>query len=332
MSDYGTLRKQELKHIDELLKNDKYYSKKLTEIYESASEDIQKEIIYELEFLTHSLNNKISMQMARETIREFDVRKYEKEAERIVREARERANSTRPKTKIKYSDYSDEVNDNLRKYNVTMRTNRLELLQARINMATTDMSAKEISLLDDRLVNEMVEELERQAGLLGQTVPSINKTREYIEALLKGDETGVRFSDRIWANQEELTSELNNMLRRTILKGENPKKASKDLRSFVKKSILGDKNKAGAKFYAERIAITESSRVQALAQKISFDEMDIDKYMFIAENDSKTCSVCRSLDGEVFRVEDMESYKNANPMHPFCRCSTRAVIDLRSYK
>jgi len=61
------------------------------------------------------------------------------------------------------------------------------------------------------------------------------------------------FSDNIWQNQKELQEGLENALRRSILRGENPRKTGAQLRKLVKKEF------ELKKFAANRIAITETA-------------------------------------------------------------------------
>ena len=69
------------------------------------------------------------------------------------------------------------------------------------------------------------------------------------------------------------------------------------------------------KYAADRIAITESGRIQIDVQEETYKEYDIEQYIFISEIDA--CSDCLDLDGEVFDVKDMRVGENAPVMHPF---------------
>lgn len=320
---YSEIREREQEHIDELLKDDKKYEKELNKIYRQTKDQIVRDVNNEIVLLSKS--DQVSLTEAKETISQYDVESYQEEAQRIVKEARERANLLG--RNVTYADFSDEVNESLRKYNVTMRTNRLELLQARVNLATSEMADKEYNLLSEDIDKQLLDELERQAGILDMTVPSIGRAKQLIQTSLESSVDGVHFSDRIWANQKELTDEINNMIRRVLIRGEHPTKASADLRQYVNASMLGTKSKKGANWYADRLAVTESARAQTLAQKISFNEAKIKKYVYIAERDDKTCEICKGLDGKIMNVKDMRPFENAPAMHPWCRCSTAGVVD-----
>ena len=92
--------------------------------------------------------------------------------------------------------------------------------------------------------------------------------------------------------------------------------------------MIGNKNRKGANYYAKRLAVTESARAQILAQRLSFEEMNIKEYIWISERDSKTCDSCKANDGKIFKVKDLKVFDNAPPLHPWCRCSVARNVDL----
>lgn len=63
-----------------------------------------------------------------------------------------------------------------------------------------------------------------------------------------------------------------------------------------------------------------------IAEIESYKEADIEKYVFLATLDSKTCPICGNLDGKIFCVKDAKIGLNLPPMHKDCRCSTIAYM------
>ncbi|MDD6788891.1 MAG: minor capsid protein, partial [Lachnospira sp.] len=56
-------------------------------------------------------------------------------------------------------------------------------------------------------------------------------------------------------------------------------------------------------------------------------ECDIRRYMYLATLDMKTCAeTCGKLDGRIFLVKDQKPGYNCPPMHPWCRCTTLAIL------
>ncbi len=77
-------------------------------------------------------------------------------------------------------------------------------------------------------------------------------------------------------------------------------------------------------YNASRLLVTESARVQAESQKLTYlKELGEDgEYKYVAKIDKKTSKICHSLNGKVFKVKDMIPGVNAPPMHPWCRSTT----------
>ncbi|PTK70050.1 phage head morphogenesis protein [Staphylococcus haemolyticus] len=77
-------------------------------------------------------------------------------------------------------------------------------------------------------------------------------------------------------------------------------------------------------YNASRLLVTESARVQAESQKLTYlKELGEDgEYKYVAKIDKKTSKICHTLNGKVFKVKDMIPGVNAPPMHPWCRSTT----------
>ncbi|SIJ47256.1 NAD+--asparagine ADP-ribosyltransferase [Mycobacteroides abscessus subsp. abscessus] len=77
-------------------------------------------------------------------------------------------------------------------------------------------------------------------------------------------------------------------------------------------------------YNASRLLVTESARVQAESQKLTYlkELGEDDEYKYVAKIDKKTSKICHSLNGKVFKVKDMIPGINAPPMHPWCRSTT----------
>lgn len=289
--DYWALRNQELNHIQDSMRSDSGYKGALTKLYGQVQEDIEKDILRDIERFAH--REGVSMTEARKLINRTDVEGFSDRAAQYVR--------TR--------DFSDTANRELRAYNVTMRTNRLELLNAKINLNTVALANEEEYLLQRHLSKGFIEEYKRQAGILEMTVPSGEQLERMATSFVEAEFRNTVFSERIWQNQKELQNGLENGLRRSIMQGQNPRATARDLRELVSDEF---KNK---KYAADRIAITETGRIQTEAQKKSFEDGGFERYVFIAEPDA--CDDCGGLDGQDFKVKDMQPGENANPIHPF---------------
>lgn len=218
---------------------------------------------------------------------------------------------------VKDREFSKVANEEMRIYNLTMKVNRLEMLKAKIGLALVSGHAELEEYMSEILKGRTEDELERQAGILGETVLSNDKKAE---AIVNASFHNATFSDRIWMNQNLLKSELSKLLQSGLIQGKNPRVLARDLRKRFSVSISN----------AERLMRTELTRVQTEAQKQSFERNGFEQYTFLAN--VGCCPICQRLNGKHFKVKDMMPGKNASPMHPNCRCSTACYEDSEEYE
>lgn len=304
--EYWKLRSEELKNIVKEMKDDEAYRKRINDLYAVAMDDIQKDI--DADLTRYAAKEKLSLAEAKKRITKLDVESFALKAEKYVKE----------------KDFSDLANEELRLYNVTMRTSRLELLQANIRLNTISLANEEQKMLEARLLEKAVIEYARQAGILGENVPSRKQLEIIVKSILNAEFRNVEFSNNIWQNQKELQEGLENIIRRTLINGENPKVGARKLQKLVQKEF------ELKKYAANRIAITETARVQGEVQLACYDEYGYDEYLYIAEPDA--CDVCKPLDNKTFKVKDSQPGKNFIPMHPHCHCSTAAYMSRAAWE
>ena len=303
--DYWKIRRREHKHIQEQLRREDGYKRRLERLYKTAQEEIIRDI--EADIGRFADKEGISMTEAKKRIGKHDVEVFSEKAKRYVNER----------------NFSPEANRELRLYNVTLRTNRLELLEARMHLETTALADEEIKMLEEWLDQEAIVEYERQAGILGMTVPEQVQLNRMAKAVINAEFRNVEFSERVWQNQKELQHGLENTIRRTIIRGENPRVAGRELRKLVSEEVFGKRGNGGAKYAADRIAITETARIQSDIGEQAHKDASITQFMWIAE--PSACPDCASFDGNVYNYSD-ESAPRV-PFHPFCRCSQSSYYD-----
>ena len=298
MPTYSEIRRQELKHIEESLKDDRKMKQAISKIYQSSSEDIQRDIDADIMRFVDKEN--VSMAEAKKIISKTDVEAFQSTAKKYVED----------------KDFSPKANRELRRYNVTMRTNRLELLQARVNLNTVALALEEERLTEQSITSEAIKEYERQAGILNMSVPSREQLNRLARSVALSDVSGATFSDRIWANQNELRTEINKTIERALIRGEHPRNSAASIKKLVRDEY-GMKKRA-----ADRIAITEVARAQTIAGIEAFKAAEVDKMIWIAE--PSACPTCSDMDGKVFSIDTSGL---TIPAHPFCRCSYAGHVD-----
>lgn len=104
------------------------------------------------------------------------------------------------------------------------------------------------------------------------------------------------FSQRIWKNNNKLADYLkSNFLADNI--------AGKSIQRMA--SALDDAMNIG-KYNAVRLLRTETNHFANEAEMLSYEELDIEKYRFIATLDNVTCKHCAELDNKVFDLKDRQ--------------------------
>lgn len=127
---------------------------------------------------------------------------------------------------------------------------------------------------------------------------------------------GGNFSTRIWGNVDLVANHLQNEFKNSIIRGDA---YERNIEAMMRKFGVNRSN-------ARRLIYTEGTFVMNEASMTAF-EGDYERYKYAALMDSKTSSICRHLNGKVFKIKDREAGINFPPMHPNCRSSYTIVIE-----
>lgn len=130
-----------------------------------------------------------------------------------------------------------------------------------------------------------------------------------IDRLLKSKWSGVNYSARIWNNTDKLAKDLKEELLLNLITGRSDREVAE---------IISNKFGAGA-MEARRLVRTESNFIAGEMEAQSYEECDLECYLFVATLDRKTSKICQRMDGKKFKVKDRQPGKNCHPMHPWCR-------------
>ena len=241
------------------------------------------------------------------------------EAKKRVTQADIEAYEALAKEYVKNKDFSDRANAEMRLYNATMRINRLEMLKARIGVHLVD-GINDIDKYYEQVITDRTrQEIERQAGILGETV-SVADTTKRANNIVNATFFNATYSERIWSHQDRLRSMINVELQKGLIAGVG----SREMAQRVKREFdvsMSD---------AHRLMVTELRRVQTDVAMDSYKASGIQKYVYMAVN-PRACPICREIDGEVYSVADAEPAKNAPPMHPRCHCTTAPYVEEDEY-
>lgn len=302
-------REREAKWQKQQIKDDEDRKAEISKRLQYARDQIQKEI--DAQWHNFSNGEKITIAEARKRASKMDVEAFSRKAQKYVED----------------KDFSAEANEQLKLYNLTMRINRLELLKSNIGLELVSSFDDIDKYMASELDQASRAEIERQAGILGMTISDAKASEMVLQAVNGSYQVTdyPTFSESLWQYQSELKSDLDKIIVRSITQGKNPR----DFMSEIGKHMT-DEGRLNATFNAQRLLISEVTRVQTDIQKMSYDQAKVDEYEYIAEPGA--CDECAPLDGKIFKVKDMQPGLNAPGMHPFCRCSTAGYVNREAFE
>ena len=266
--------------------------KAMSALYRVHQTNIEKEI--QAFYQKYADDEGISITEAKKRADKVDVQAFADKAKRYVEE----------------KNFSPRANAELKLYNLKMRVSRAELLQYNMDLELLALGEGERQLTEKFLRAGFADEVKSQSGILGEYIKNPKTVERSMEAVLNVPFEGVTWSERIWDRQQALRQVVARTAHETLVRGRNAMAMIPELRREFGVS----------KSAAKRLAVTEVARVQSEAQKISMIENGFDEYEYIAE--PTACPICAKLDGNIYKVSEMEPGKNCAPMHPHCHCST----------
>lgn len=282
-------------------KNFDKYVKELGEIYQKAIDNINREIRADIGIANGQL------------IKADKMAEYERLAKAMVK----KADAMRAKGHVvTRKDFSKDVNDRLKIYNAAMRVNRNEILKSMIGEQLVDLGIDQEVDLTKKLWNDYTKEKERQAGILGVTTKNKTWANTDTAEIIYGQIANANFSKRIWANVDSLKGRLDGLVSTAIIRGDNPKEMAKWLTGEVGATIKNQR------YVAERLARSETARVQFSVQKMSALDNGYKYVKWYAEG--LACKACKAIAGDdvgygdgIYPVKEVPDI----PVHPNCMCS-----------
>lgn len=304
--DYWERRSTEL--MQRLEKGTENTINALIKAYEQATKDINKEI-------TKIFNNYAKdTGLSKETLLQL---LSKKETEQYYNNLLEVINNSITDENIKKKL--------LAKYNApayAYRISRYEALQQNIDVELKKLANIEQQITEIRYVDTIQEgyyhtifDIQKGTGI-GFNFSQLDK--KTINLLLHENWIdNANFSQRIWDNSEKLEEYLRTQLTADSMSGKSIQKIAKELSEYMNVGL----------YNATRLVRTEVNHFANEAEMLSYEELDIEKYRFIATLDNRTCEHCATLDNRVFKVKERKPSKNYPPIHTNDRCTTVAEFD-----
>ncbi|MCI8362264.1 MAG: minor capsid protein [Clostridia bacterium] len=227
-------------------------------------------------------------------------------------------------TQIHYNNLLKVINNNIKdedikkkmlaKYNApaySYRISRYQALQDNINIELKKLANIEQQITEIRYIDTIKEgyyhniyDIQKGTGLGFNFSKIDNKT---INLLLNENWTNnSNFSQRIWNNSEKLGNYLKTQLTADIMSGKSINKIASELSEYMQVGL----------YSATTLVRTEVNHFANESEMLAYEELDIEKYRFIATLDNVTCKHCVELDNKVFNVKDKNPRQELSTFTP----------------
>jgi SPP1 gp7 family putative phage head morphogenesis protein len=123
---------------------------------------------------------------------------------------------------------------------------------------------------------------------------------------------GSTYSTDIWKNTGKLTSSIKDELLISLMTGRDTRETAQ---AIAERFNVGQND-------ARRLVRTESAFLHNQMELLSYEEADIEKYIFVAVLDKRTSRICQEHDNQVYDRDKAVPGVNCPPMHPWCRSTT----------
>ena len=132
---------------------------------------------------------------------------------------------------------------------------------------------------------------------------------------------GSTYSTNIWKNTGKLTSSIKDELLMSLMTGRGTRETAQ---AIAERFNVGQND-------ARRLVRTESAFFHNQMELLSYEEADIEKYIFVAVLDKRTSRICQEHDNQVYDRDKATPGVNCPPMHPWCRSTTVAYDEDADY-
>lgn len=207
------------------------------------------------------------------------------------------------------------------------RISRLEAIREEIYIRTKELGSQEAQTASNHLSNVTKETYNRsiydtakQRGV-DFNFSKISDTK--MKELMRVRWSGSNYSENIWNNTTKLANKLNSTITRGFLVGKPQTAMVNEIREIFE---VG-------KYEATRLIRTETNYFANQGELLSYEEMGVEKYQFLATLDHRTSDICGQIDGKRYKLDKAEVGVNYPPMHPNCRSTTAVPIsDVKGLK
>ena len=285
--------KRAARRLTDAEKQSEAYIKRVNKIYDQAQRNIQRDI--DNIYANYSKATGLDVQSLKELL-------------------------TKTQTKELWDELRAKGLDKYVKGNYKARITRLEQLQAQIYAKAKEIAPQEQQISTDcykGVINDSYYKAiyDTQVGT-GWDFPFSTLDDNLVKAVLNERWSGKNYSQRIWGNTDLLADSLSEILGGALMSGQSIEKTSRQVRERFGVS----------KYYADRLVRTECNHFHNEADFMAYEEMGVEKYVFLAVLDTRTSDICQKYDNKAIDLKDKQVGVNFPPLHPHCRSTTRAYM------
>ncbi|MNW43788.1 NAD(+)--arginine ADP-ribosyltransferase EFV [compost metagenome] len=278
---------------------------RLNKQHNKSLKSIQKDI--EAFYGRYAVNNEVTMLEAKKQLDAGELKEFKMSLEEFTEKAKNNADGR----------WTKELNNVYYRTRVT----RYEALQVQIRQEIEMLSAMEQTELTDLLIDTYKDTYHRtlyelQSGTgIGVSFARIDKNT--LETVLNKKWASSDYSSRIWDNKTKLLRELETNLSQAFIRGDS---LGKTIRMVQQRMGVSRTN-------AARLVRTESAHMVGEATFKGYEQSGVVKqYQFLSTLDSRTSTVCQSMDNRIFALSEKEVGVNYPPLHSNCRSTTVAYF------
>lgn len=309
-------RQREEAWAKEYAKIETQYEAEVLRIWQQLAKDAQAEI--DGFVARYASKTGLNPSDARKYLDRTDMKYYSQKAKEYCEAA---ARDMRNGTYSRQAEYfSERANEEMLRYNATMRINRMEMLLSQIKLVEYAATAKTQVAMTDALTSRAQAEFKHLAGILGE---SVLDNADMAGDIVKASFHGATFSSRLWKNQEKVHQDLTRALSQALVLGEDPQKFRGVFMANLNNCIKA------SDYRIKRLLRTEFARVQTSAALTSYESQGFKEFMYITS--AGCCAHCAALDGKTYKIKGSMPGTDVPPMHPNCRCAVATHMNTDGY-
>ncbi|KOY81296.1 hypothetical protein ADM90_19365 [Lysinibacillus macroides] len=282
-----------------------FYYDDLVKAYTHTMDDLEKDILKW--YSRFAKNNEITLDEAKRLLKSDELKEFKWNVQEYIKYGEQNA-------------INQQWMKQLENASSRVHISRLESLQMQIQQHIEKLYGGQIEGFE-RFIKDQYQAQYYHTAFEVQTAFNVGFTMQKLdERLLEKviskpwTADGMTFSRRLWRDKNILIDTLHKELTRTVATGKHPETIVNVLHQK-----LGSTN---TKYQIRRLVMTEAAFFSAAAQREAYNDLDVERYEIIATLDFKTSTICREMDGKVFKQKDFMPGVTANPFHPHCRSTT----------